>query len=79
MNGLEYFSGNLSFMSFLNSAFALSEIRTESVLIYEINPIFFPLTSTPSYNCWAILIVFLVENPRIFEDSCCKVLVIKGG
>lgn len=46
---------------------------------YVIRPILpRPFISTPSYNCWAILIVFCVEKLRAFEASCCNVLVVKG-
>ncbi len=34
-----------------------------------------PGSSTPSYSCCAIIIVFLTGN----RDACCSLLVMKGG
>src|SRR2546428_2257899 len=36
-------------------------------------------TSTPSYSCWAIVIVFLALKPSLRPASCCRVEVMNGG
>ena len=55
-------------------------MRTESVRMYVMRPTA-PSSprSTPSYSCWATVIVFLAENPSLRPASCWSVEVMNGG
>ena len=62
------------------AATASSDILVESVLRYVIRPIVpRPFMSTPSYSCWAILMVFDVAKLSLDDASCCIVLVVNGS
>src|SRR5699024_9158571 len=65
----------------LASVIAVSDMRVESVGMYVIKPVIPPAAlprSIPSYNCWAIIIVFFALKLIDLAASCCNDDVING-
>src|SRR5205823_11412277 len=74
-----YLAPCLSLIQALTLPSASSETRTESVRMYVIKPVAPSApSSTPSYSCCAMRMVFRGRKRRRLDASCCRVEVMYG-